>query len=52
MKQNCKLWHKIVHISIFYVIKAKGLIVIPNEKVEDYKKLLILYYEGKDENSI
>ena len=34
------------------ISKAKGLIVIPNEKVEEYKKLLISYYEGKDEKSI
>ncbi|MBR4406888.1 MAG: Fic family protein [Clostridia bacterium] len=32
--------------------KAKGLIVIPNDKVEEYKKLLIAYYEGKDEKAI
>ena len=34
------------------ISKAKGLIVIPNDKVEEYKKLLIAYYEGKDEKSI
>lgn len=34
------------------ISKSKGLIVIPNDKVEEYKKLLIAYYEGKDEKSI
>ncbi len=31
------------------ISKAKGLIVIPAEKVDEFKKLLINYYEGKDE---
>ena len=27
---------------------GKGIIVVPTELVEEYKNLLILYYEGKD----
>lgn len=42
----------VIFANHYLISKAKGLIVIPNEKVEDYKKLLILYYEGKDEKSI
>ncbi len=42
----------VIFANHFLISKAKGLIVIPNEKVEDYKKLLIYYYEGKDEKSI
>lgn len=42
----------VIFANHFLISRAKGLIVIPNEKVEDYKKLLILYYEGKDEKSI
>lgn len=42
----------VVFANHFLISKAKGLIVIPNEKVEEYKKLLICYYEGKDEKSI
>ena len=42
----------VIFANHYLISNAKGLIVIPNEKVEDYKKLLILYYEGKDEKSI
>ena len=42
----------VIFANHYLISKAKGLIVIPNEKVEDYKKLLILYYEGKDEKAI
>ena len=34
------------------IAKGKGLVVIPNDKVEEYKSLLIAYYEGKDDVSI
>lgn len=42
----------VIFANHYLISNAKGLIVIPNEKVEDYKKLLILYYEGKDVKSI
>lgn len=42
----------VIFVNHLLISKAKGLIVIPNDKVEEYKKLLISYYEGKDENSI
>lgn len=42
----------VIFANHYLISKSKGLIVIPNEKVEDYKKLLILYYEGKDIKSI
>lgn len=42
----------VIFANHLLISKVKGLIVIPNEKVEEYKKLLISYYEGKDENSI
>lgn len=42
----------VIFANHLLISKAKGLIVIPNDKVEEYKKLLISYYEGKDENSI
>lgn len=42
----------VIFANHYLISKAKGLIVIPDEKVEDYKKLLISYYEGKDEKSI
>jgi hypothetical protein len=29
-----------------------GLVIIPYDRVEEFKKLLILYYEDKDLNSI
>jgi len=37
------------HILISHGV---GIIVIPEAKVEDYKKFLIAYYEGKDEVNI
>jgi len=42
----------VVFANHLLISNAKGLIVIPNDKVEEYKKLLIAYYEGKDEKSI
>lgn len=42
----------VIFANHMLISKAKGLIVIPNDKVEEYKKLLISYYEGKDEKSI
>ena len=42
----------VIFANHLLISKAKGLIVIPNEKVEEYKKLLISYYEDKDEKSI
>ena len=42
----------VIFTNHLLISKAKGLIVIPNDKVEEYKKLLISYYEGKDEKSI
>ena len=42
----------VIFANHLLISKAKGLIVIPNDKVDEYKKLLISYYEGKDETSI
>ena len=42
----------VIFANHFLISKAKGLVAIPNDKVEDFKRLLILYYEGKDEKSI
>lgn len=42
----------VIFANHFLISHAKGLIVIPETQVEEYKKLLIVYYEGKDENSI
>lgn len=42
----------VIFANHLLISKAKGLIVIPNDKVEEYKKLLIAYYEGKDQTSI
>ena len=35
-----------------FISQGLGLIAIPTEKVNDYKKLLISYYEGKEEKTI
>ena len=42
----------VIFANHFLISNAKGLIVIPNDKVSEYKKLLIAYYEGIDKNSI
>ena len=42
----------VIFANHYLISHAKGLLVIPEKQVERYKKLLIDYYEGKDENSI
>lgn len=42
----------VVFANHYLISHAKGLIAIPNDKVKQYKDLLISYYEGKDEQSI
>ena len=42
----------VIFANHYLVSKGLGIIVIPAEVVEEYKKLLIEYYEGKDEKSI
>ena len=42
----------VVFANHFLVQNAGGLIVIPDNQIEQYKNLLIAYYEGKDEKSI
>lgn len=42
----------VIFANHFLVSHAKGLIVIDEKRVEEFKKLLIDYYEGKDERAI
>lgn len=42
----------VIFANHLLISNAKGLIVIPETLVDKYKKLLIAYYEGKDEKSI
>lgn len=42
----------VIFANHFLISHAKGLIVIPETQVEEYKKLLVAYYECKDKNSI
>ena len=42
----------VIYANHFLISKGKGIIVVPAEHVEEYKKLLILYYEGKDTKNI
>lgn len=42
----------VVFANHFLISKAKGLIVIPEGRVEEFRKLLIDYYEDKDTESI
>lgn len=42
----------VVFINHYLISKGMGIIVIPAELANDFKSLLILYYEGKEENEI
>lgn len=42
----------VVFANHLLISKGLGLIVIPSELVEEYKGLLISYYEGRDEKAI
>jgi len=42
----------VIFINHYLISKGKGIIVIPAEFTEEFKKLLIPYYEGKDEIEI
>ena len=42
----------VIYANHYLISKGKGIIVIPAELTEEFKNLLILYYEGKDETVI
>lgn len=42
----------IIFANHYMIQKGKGLLVVPEAKVEEFKKLLVAYYEGKDEDKI
>ena len=42
----------VVYSNHYLISKGKGIIAIPAELAEEFKDLLIPYYEGKDENKI
>ena len=42
----------VIYSNHYLISKGKGIIVIPAELTEEFKKLLISYYEGKDEKNI
>ncbi len=42
----------VIFSNHYLISKGKGIIVIPVELTEEFKSLLIPYYEGKDENKI
>lgn len=42
----------VVFANHYLIARGLGIIVIPAEVVEEYKELLISYYEGNDEKSI
>lgn len=42
----------VIFSNHYLISKGKGIIVIPAELTEEFKNLLIFYYEGKDENEI
>lgn len=42
----------VVYCNHYLISKGKGIIAIPTELTEEFKALLISYYEGKDEKKI
>lgn len=42
----------VIFVNHFLISKGKGIIVVPIELTEEYKKLLIDYYEGKSKKEI
>ena len=42
----------VIFANHYLISKGKGIIAIPTELTEEFKNLLIPYYEGKDEESI
>lgn len=42
----------IIFINHYLISKGKGIIVIPAELTEEFKKILVQYYEEKDEKKI
>ena len=42
----------IIFVNHYMIQNGKGLLVVPEAKVEDFKKLLVAYYEGKDKDKI
>lgn len=42
----------VIFSNHFLISKGKGIIAIPSELVDEFKNLLIFYYEGKDEKNI
>ena len=42
----------IIFANHYMIQNGEGLLVVPESKVEEFKKLLVSYYEGKDEDKI
>ena len=42
----------IIFANHYMIQKGAGLLVVPESKVEEFKKLLVSYYEGKNEKKI
>lgn len=42
----------VIYSNHYLISKGKGIIAIPAELIQEFKDLLIQYYEGKDENKI
>ena len=42
----------VIYSNHYLISKGKGIIAIPAELTQEFKDLLISYYEGKDENKI
>ena len=42
----------VIFCNHYLISKGKGIIAISSELTEEFKELLILYYDGKDEKQI
>lgn len=46
------MFHIFFLINHYLISNGKGIIVIPAELTEEFKQLLISYYEGNDDTEI
>lgn len=42
----------VIYSNHYLISKGRGIIAIPAESTQEFKDLLISYYEGKDEKEI
>ena len=49
---NAKVDASVIFANHFLISNGEGLLVIPENKVPEFKKLLVAYYEDRDNDEI